>query len=100
MSVPSNFTLEEAIKYLNLPREVTEVLEQSANIQFDIVYELEEDIRANEDELEKLQQVQKKAKDLVGWFEQELLCKDFRYIETKNLVKRLLSLIETYNLEV
>ena len=98
MTIPSNFSLDEAIKYLNFPSEVTEVLEQSANIQGNTVYDLEEELKANEKELEKLQQIQKNAKDLVGWFEQELLCKDFRYTETKNLVEKLLSLIETYKL--
>jgi translation initiation factor 2B subunit (eIF-2B alpha/beta/delta family) len=100
MNIPSNFSLEEAIKELDLPSEVITILEQSANVQFDIVYDLEEEIKSNEAELEKLQKVQKNAKNLVSWFEQELLCKDFRYKETKNLVKKLLSLIEAHNLEI
>jgi SHS2 domain-containing protein len=100
MNIPSNFSLEEAIKYLGLPSEVTEVLEQADSISFDIFYDLQEELKASEEELEKLQKVQKNAKNLVSWFEQELLCKDFRYKETKNLVKKLLSLIETHNLEI
>jgi TolA-binding protein len=100
MNIPSNFTLEEALKELDLPSDVLTVLEQANNVHFDIVYDLQEELKASEGEVEKLQQVQEIAKDLVDWFEQELLCKDFRYTETKNLVKKLLSLIETHNLEV
>jgi len=100
MNIPSNFSPDEVLKALDLPSEVLEVLEQAGIVQANIVDELEEDITELNVEIEKLQQVQKKAKDLVGWFEQELLCKDFRYTETKNLVKKLLILIETHKLEV
>jgi hypothetical protein len=100
MNIPSNFTVEEALKELDLPSEVLTVLEQANQVHFDIVYDLQEELRANEEELDKLQEAQKRAKDLVDWFEQELLCMDFRYTETKTLVKKLLSLIKTHNSQV
>jgi translation initiation factor 2B subunit (eIF-2B alpha/beta/delta family) len=100
MNIPSNFSLEEALRELDLSSDILIILEQANQVHFDIVYDLQEELKASEEELEKLQKVQKNAKNLVSWFEQELLCKDFRYKETKNLVKKLLSLIETHNLEV
>jgi len=100
MNIPSNFTLEEALKELDLPSEILIILEKANQIHLDTVYDLEEEIKTQDEKIERLEEVQCNAENLVSSLEQELLCKDFRYTETKNLVKKLTDLIENCNIEV
>lgn len=100
MNIPSNFTLDEILRLVYLPESLRKPLANCLEAHRQELEELKQEELKQYKEIERLEEVQSNAENLVYELEKELKCKDFRYTETKNLVKILTDLIENCNIEV
>jgi electron transfer flavoprotein alpha/beta subunit len=100
MNIPSNFSLDEILKTVELPLEVVTALEIAFEAERLKFQELEAEVNEQYTQIERLEEVQSNAENLVCELAKELKCKDFRYTETKNLVKKLTDLVENAHIEV
>jgi len=100
MNIPSNFSLGEILCLVDLPDDLRNALENCLDSHRQELEELKQEELKQDKKIERLEEIQSNAENLVSSLEQELRCKDFRYTETKNLVKKLTDLIENCTIEV
>jgi len=100
MNIPSNFSLCEILGMADLPDDLRNALENCLDSHREELEEFKAEKLKQDKKIECLEEIQSNAENLVSSLEQELHCKDFRYTETKNLVKKLTDLIENCNIEI
>jgi len=97
--VPVNFTIDEIIKYADLPDQLKCTLIEELEGKLEDFEQVQTEVTKLEKRIELLEEVQHNASNLVRDIKYAIKARSFRYNETKDFVKVILNFIDNWNIE-